>query len=348
MIGIALVSFASIFAASADSTVSGYVDKGFRGDTVVQNQDGFSAFSPDAAETVKRVPGVRTVSAIRFGQGRIEGQKKKVDITGIDPATFPGLWHLKAGGDALGRLGPGETVVKKGFADDHDIHVGQTLVVRTASRTDVRLRVIGISDDKAGLVGKLAVSAAVAERDFSITQDTYLFVGFAPGADPKATKHAMAGVLDRAFPQTEVLTAEEFKQNQADQINQILGMIYALLALAIIVSLFGIVNTLVLSITERTRELGMLRAIGTSRRQLKRMIRYESVITATIGGVLGLVLGVVLSLLFTQALDDFQLSVPVVELIVLLVLSALAGMLAAALPARRAAKLDVLEALAYE
>jgi putative ABC transport system permease protein len=185
-------------------------------------------------------------------------------------------------------------------------------------------------------------------RDFASTKDGFVLVGFAPGADAKAVKHAVDARLSQDFPQVEALTESEFKGNQADQINQLLGLIYALLALAIVVSLFGIVNTLVLSITERTRELGMLRAIGTSRRQVRRMIRYEAVITALIGGVLGLVLGVVLAILVTQPLDGFKLSIPVGSLVVVLILSAVAGVMAAVLPARRASRLDVLDALAYE
>ncbi|MDX6714396.1 MAG: putative transport system permease protein, partial [Baekduia sp.] len=124
--------------------------------------------------------------------------------------------------------------------------------------------------------------------------------------------------------------------------------IYALLAMAIIVSLFGIVNTLVLSISERTRELGLLRAIGMSRRQVRRMIRYEAIITAQIGAVIGLVLGIVLSVLVTRAIDDFSLSIPVITLILLLIGAAIAGVFAAILPARRASRLNVLESLAYE
>jgi putative ABC transport system permease protein len=155
-------------------------------------------------------------------------------------------------------------------------------------------------------------------------------------------------VLQRDYPQAEALTSQEFKDDQAGQIDQLLGLIYALLSLSVIVSLFGIVNTLVLSISERTRELGMLRAVGTSRKQIKRMIRYESVITSLIGGVLGLGLGILLAVLVTQAIEDFELAIPVGGLATLLVLAAVAGMAAAVLPARRAARLDVLEALAYE
>ena len=143
---------------------------------------------------------------------------------------------------------------------------------------------------------------------------------------------------------------EELKESQESQVNQLLGLIYALLSLAVIVSLFGIVNTLALSIHERTRELGMLRAVGMSRRQVRRMVRYEAVITALIGAVLGLILGVIFAALMSGPLADegFGLSYPVGPLILLLVLAALAGVLAAIGPARRASRLDVLEALAYE
>jgi len=135
---------------------------------------------------------------------------------------------------------------------------------------------------------------------------------------------------------------------QEDAVGQLLSLIYALLAMAVVVSLFGIVNTLVLSISERVRELGLLRAIGMSRRQVRRMIRYEAVITALIGAVLGMALGVVLAVLVTRAIEDFALSFPIVTLIAVLLASALAGVLAAILPARRASRLDVLESLAYE
>jgi putative ABC transport system permease protein len=184
--------------------------------------------------------------------------------------------------------------------------------------------------------------------DFGEPKDAFGMVGLRPGADEKQVQAAITRTLERQFPEAEALTADEFKDGIAGQVNQLLYLIYALLALAIIVSLFGIVNTLVLSISERTRELGLLRAVGTSRRQVKRIVRYEAVITSMIGGVLGIVVGVVLAVLFTQPLDDFTLSIPVVSLIVLLVLAGLAGVGAAVLPARRAAKLDVLDALAYE
>jgi putative ABC transport system permease protein len=181
-------------------------------------------------------------------------------------------------------------------------------------------------------------------------KDNLLLVKLAPGADRDAVQKRIESQLGAQFPDAEALTNAEFKDDQAKQLNQVLGLIYVLLGLSVIVSLFGIVNTLALSIHERTRELGMLRAIGTSRAQVRQMVRYESVITALIGAVLGTVLGVAFALIISRPLesDGFTLSFPVGTMLILLVLAALAGVLAAIGPARRASRLDVLEALAYE
>jgi putative ABC transport system permease protein len=157
-------------------------------------------------------------------------------------------------------------------------------------------------------------------------------------------------VLAKQFPTVESQNQQELKDSIAAQLNTLLGVVYALLLLAVIVSLFGIVNTLALSIHERTRELGLLRAVGTSRRQVRRIVRYESVITALIGAVLGSILGVVFAVVVSRPLADegFILSIPVGTMIALLVLAVIAGIVAAIGPARRASRLDVLEALAYE
>ena len=163
-------------------------------------------------------------------------------------------------------------------------------------------------------------------------------------------KDQISKLVKAKYATVEALNQQELKDNQEQQIQQLVGFFYVLLALAIVISLFGIVNTLALSIHERTRELGMLRAVGMSRRQVRRLVRYEAVITALIGAVLGTILGVIFATLVSRPLADegFELSYPVGTLIVLLILAALAGVLAAIWPARRAAKLDVLRALAYE
>jgi putative ABC transport system permease protein len=160
----------------------------------------------------------------------------------------------------------------------------------------------------------------------------------------------LEAALAQRYPTVEVQNQDQLKETQEQQVNTLLGLVYALLSLAVIVSLFGIVNTLALSIHERTRELGMLRAVGMSRRQVRTMVRYEAVITALIGAILGTVLGVLMAALVSRPLADegFTLSYPIVTLIILLVLAALAGVIAAIGPARRASRLDVLRALAYE
>ena len=351
MIGVALVTFASIFAAGAKATINGAIDKNLKSAFVVQNTDGFSPFSPEVLTSVDRVQGVSSVSGVRFSEAKVRGVSGNQSVSSIDPRTFPDLYKLdmKQGGEAAVRdLGPGDVLVKKGYADSHDTKLGDTLQVTTPNGKHIAPKVIGIVDDKGGLLANLTVTNAVAQTQFGEPKDAFGLVGADPGADLAAVKQQISKLLDARYPEAEVLTNQEFKDDIAGQVNQLLGLIYALLALAIIVSLFGIVNTLVLSISERTRELGMLRAIGTSRKQVKRMIRWEAVITALIGGVLGVIMGVVLAVLFTQPLDDFTLSIPVPSLIIVLILAGVAGVGASVLPARRAAKLDVLEALAYE
>jgi putative ABC transport system permease protein len=348
MTGVALVTFASIFAAGAKSTIRDAVRSGAKAQAVVEGE-GFMAFAPQASRAVARVQGVKEVSQVRFGAARVNGEK--TGVTGIQARTLPDLFSTdwKEGSERTMReLRPDQVLVSRSFAEDRGTKVGDTVKVETALRKTLELEVAGITDDKSGLLGSLTVDLAVMERDFGVRKDAFAFVGY-DGSRPDAqVKAAIDRLLEDRFPEAKALTADEYIEEQEGQVDQLLGMVYALLAMAIVVSLFGIVNTLVLSIAERVRELGLLRAIGMSRRQVRRMIRYEAIITAQIGAVIGMVLGIVLSLLVTRAVDDFQLAIPVGTLIVLLVLSALAGVLAAVLPARRAARLNVLEALAYE
>jgi putative ABC transport system permease protein len=351
MIGVALVTFASIFAAGAKATVDKAIDANLESTFVVQNTDGFSPFSPEVLRTVDRIDGVDSVTGVRFSQAKVRGVDGNQSVSSIDPQTFLDLYKLdmKEGGEAAVRaLGPDQVLVDSDYADAHDANVGDALQVTTPTGNHLALRVSGIVDDNGGLTGKLTITNAVAQSQFGEPKDAFGLIGIDRGADANAVKQRIASVLDQRYPEAEVLTNQEFKDDIAGQVNQLLGLIYALLALAVIVSLFGIVNTLVLSISERTRELGMLRAIGTSRKQVKRVVRWEAVITSLIGAVLGIVMGVVLAVLFTRPLDDFTLSIPVLSLIFLFILAGIAGVGAAVLPARRAAKLDVLQALAYE
>ena len=348
MVGVALVTFVSIFAAGAKQTIAKAVDDNLRAAFVVQNTDGFSPFSAKVLPAVQRVDGVSEVSPVRFSQARVRGVTGNQPVSGIEPRTFTDLYGVSTGEAALRTLRPGLAAVSKKFAEDNKVRAGATLQLTTAVGRKIALRVAGIVDDNGNLTNAVIVTNAQMLTDFGESKDAFGIVGVRPGADQKAVQAGVKRVLTRQFPEAEVLTADEFKDDVAGQVNQLLYLIYALLALAVIVSLFGIVNTLVLSISERTRELGLLRAVGTTRRQVKRVVRYEAVITALIGGVIGIVLGAVLAVLFTQPLDDFTLTIPVLPLLLVLILAGVAGVGAAILPARRAARLDVLDALAYE
>ena len=336
------------------SSIAKAVDDNLEAGLVVQSDDGFSPFSPAVLATAKRVPGVSEVSGVRFSTARGPGLGKP-SVTGVDAATLPQLYKIsieEGGPGALRALQSGAPVAMaaKSFAESKKLEVGSTVQLLTPAQKTVSARIVGIYEDQGGLLANLTFDNKVLLRDFGERKDAFGLIGIAPGSDTQAVEQQVKAVLDRAFPATDVLTGEEFKDNQSGQVNQLLALIYALLSLAIIVSLFGIVNTLVLSITERTRELGMLRAVGMSRRQVRRLVRYEAVITALIGAILGTILGVIFAALVSRPLADegFELAYPIGTLIILLVLAALAGVLAAIWPARRAAKLDVLRALAYE
>ncbi len=351
MIGVALVTFASVFAASANKTVSAAIDSRLTGQAVVQNANGFSSFSADATRAAAGVRGVATVAALRTSAGKLVPRGTKVGVRGVDPTTTAALYKLPISSgpsDAISQLGLVNTILAKNFAKDHKLKVGSSLMLRTPTDQVVPLRVVGLSDDSTGVSTDVMISNALIQSKFGVTRDDIVFVGYEPGANEKAVTARLKATLDREFPETHTLTNKEFKDQQAGQINQLLSIIFALLGLAIVVSLFGIVNTLVLSITERTRELALLRAIGTSRRQVRRMIRGESVIIAMIGSILGTVLGVALAVLVSRPLPELKFSLPIGSIIVVLILGALAGVFAAIWPARRASKLDVLTSLSHE
>lgn len=353
MIGLAVVVFVTVFAAGIKSSIAEAVDDSFQGDLVLQNSDGFSPISPRAAEAARRVPGVELVSTIRATQAELAGGgggKPRVSALAPDANRVLKIDWKDGGPETLRSLTDREVILDESFADDNDLEVGDRVRFLTQVGRRPDLSVTGLFEDKAELLGSAIVTQRVMAREFDQTDDTLDFVKLDSGADSDAVHAALIRLMERQFPIVEVRNQQELKEKQEETINQLLGLIYALLALAIIVSLFGIANTLALSIHERTRELGMLRAIGMSRRQVRTMIRYESVITALIGAILGMALGIVFAALIAQPLKDegFVLSYPVATLIVMLVLSALAGVIAAIAPARRASRLDVLEALQYE
>jgi putative ABC transport system permease protein len=355
MIGLALVTFVAVLADGTKASIDKAVSRSFAGDLIVENsQSGGEQGIPTlVAPALRRVPGVASVTPIAFTVGRPHGSSENASITAIEPASFQRAYRIEwKQGSAATLLGLDETgaIATKGYAEKHHLKVGQRVTLLTPSEKHVTLTIRGIATDEARLLANFTITLPLARTQFGVREDALDFVSYTPGVSNAQVQPAVDRLLAASFPQAKSRTAAQFKQDQANQIDTLLTLIYVLLALSVIVSLFGIVNTLILSIYERTRELGMMRAIGTSRKQVRQMIRYESIITALIGGVLGIVVGVLGGVILGLVLSGsgFVLSIPFGTLAILLLVSALAGVIAAQAPARRAARLDMLQALASE
>jgi len=265
-------------------------------------------------------------------------------VRGIDAKTIDRFYHFDWTAGSTAGLAAGGAIIEKGFADSHHLKVGSTLTVQSSSGHTLKARVVGIHEPPKmdSLLGTVAIDQQAFDGAFARPTNAYTFVD---GSSKAALAKATTG-----FPDAKITTQGEFAKSRADGLKTILQMLYVLLGFSVIVSLFGMVNTLVLAVYERTRELGMLRAVGMTRRQARRMIRQESIITALIGAAMGIPLGIFLAALATQALSKYGvgLSLPVTELVVFTVVAIVAGVLAAVIPARRASKIDVLAALQYE
>jgi putative ABC transport system permease protein len=349
MIGLALVTLVAVLAAGITSSFRGAVDKLWQdADYAITAQNNFSPIPPAAANAAAQAPGVEAVGNVRTGQAAAFG--KSFFATAVNPAASS-MFNLDwtAGSrSTIATLGADGAFVDKSYAKKHALHVGSPIRLTFASGTGKTFVLKGIFDPPPGgsPFGSVTISQAAWDASNENPQNLYSFVRM-KGGQTDANRQELERILDR-FPNAKVATRQQFIDNQISGLNSILNVLYVLLALSVIVSVFGIVNTLVLTVFERTREIGMLRAIGMTRRQVRRMIRHESVITAMIGGVLGIALGIVLGALLVARVDFIVFSVPVGTIVVFVVVTILVGILAAIFPARRAARLNVLQALQYE
>ena len=348
MIGLALVTLVAVLAAGLKSRFESSVNQIFTADYALTATNNFSPISIASAEALHNVPGVQVVSGVRAGSGRAFGSEIQVSGVSADVSKVIDVkWQV--GSPAVpAQLGEDGAFVSKDYANSQHLRVGSPLNVETTTGKVMHLRVRGIfAPPKGGSpYGDVTISTQRFDAEYQNPQNVFTFINMAGGATAANTH-----VLERAlsgFPDAKVQTESQFKANQEKGIDTLLNLLYVLLSLSIIVSLFGIVNTLVLTVFERTRELGMLRAVGMTRRQLRRMIRHESIITALIGAALGIPVGIVLALMVGQAIEYPAFTIPVGTLVVFIFAAILAGIVAAIFPARRAARLNVLEALQYE
>jgi putative ABC transport system permease protein len=354
MIGVALVVFVGVFSASLKSSLNNAIDEQIAGDLAVLNKDGFSPIPSRISDEVAQIDGVGVVAPTVNLPVLTDVAGDDDLITGLEPEAAGQVFNLdfvEGDEETLTGLAPDEAIVEVGWAEDNGVAVGDVVTITGPNGERIEVTVVGSVEDTSGLVVlSLAIPRETAREELGANQDATLLLSYAEGADADATRESVDALLEEQFPDTETRDQAQIKADQADQINQLVSLIYVLLGLSVIVSIFGVVNTLALTILERTRELGMLRAIGTSRSQVRRMVRYESVINALLGTIVGTVVGLGLAVAAVQALKDegLILSVPVALPFVVLIAAIILGVLAAIRPARRASRLDVIEALQYE
>ncbi len=348
MIGLALVTLVGMLAASIRSSFFDAVDKIWVTDYALTAQNNYTPIPVSTSEPLRDVPGVTAVVGVRTGEARfLNGDHF---ITAVDQGASK-VFRLEwiAGSNAtLDQLGEDGAVTDDGYAKDHDLKLGSSVDVLFPSGDTKTFRIKGIFDPPSGgsPFGILTTSSATFDENFENPKNYYTFVTMAGGETPENTAALEAALTD--FPNAKLQNRDEFKDNQFSGVSQVLNILYVLLALSVIVAVFGIVNTLVLSVFERTREIGMLRAVGTTRWQVRTMITLESIVTALMGAAIGIGLGVVLASLLIARVDFLVLAWPIGSLLAFAVAAVIVGVIAAVLPARRAAKLNVLEALQYE
>ena len=346
MIGLTLVTVVAVLGAGMRSTVESAVTDQVNAAYILNGTDGMP-FEAAEGDALARVSGVNTASHVRVDRALVDGEEK--DVTGVDPATIARFYNFDwtEGSDAtVAQLGTDGALVTETYADDQDLAVGDPLSIQTASGDKLAVTVSGIYDPPEidQMLGPISIGQQAFDEVFPQPKNRFTFLD--AGAD--ANQALTAASAD--FSDADVHTGAAFANDYTEGFASFLNFLYVLLAFSVVVSLFGMVNTLVLSVFERTRELGMLRTIGMTRRQARRMIRHESVITALIGAALGLPLGIFLAVLVTQALSQYDIafSIPIPELAAFTIVAILAGLGAAILPARRASRLNVLDALHYE
>lgn len=345
MIGLALVSAVGVLAASLSASTTQLVDDQFAADFLVQSPT-FGSFPVAVGDQMAKVDGVGVVSRQQAVSAVVDDDTESSFVVATDASTTEVYDLTMQAGEA--RIGDGDSIVNAATATRYDLSVGSPLRLTFPGDKSATVTVAGIFDDSQ-VVGPINVGFGVLD-DIGIKRvDNVLSINVRSGADVAAVKKQLDGVV-ADLPIVAVQDKQEFADSVNAQINQLLYLIYGLLALSVVIAVIGIVNTLSLSVLERTREIGLLRAIGLSRRKLRLMVTLESVTISLMGAVLGLVLGLIIGVLLQRSLRDdlTELGVPLTSLVVFLVIAVVFGVLAAIVPAARASRMKVLDAIATE
>ena len=356
MVGLALVGGMSVASASMSKSFDDQIDKTLGADFVVQNAN-FLPFPQEITEKVRDTEGAGLVVRQRFAPVAVrlpDGKRVETTAAGYESQLDEVARITYAEGDTAAALADGNIAMDAGFAKDHDVRLGGTIPVEFPAGQKAELKVAALTDQDAaegfGTQGGLFLGFGTIEKYVPGGQDSALYVNAASGTSADALRANLDKTLD-PYPQVQVRDLADYKKLIHDQIAVLLYLVYALLGLAIVIAVLGVVNTLALSVVERTREIGLLRAIGLARRQLRRMIRLESVVIAVFGAVLGLALGLVWGVCVQQvlALQGMKaFAIPWTTLVAVVVGSAVVGIVAALLPALRASRMNVLAAIAHE
>ncbi|HEX2496428.1 MAG TPA: FtsX-like permease family protein [Gaiellaceae bacterium] len=351
MIGLALVTFVAVLSTSMKASNRGAIEEQIQADYVVTSQDGFTPFVAGAGAEAAKAPGIELASDVRSEVAEVAGTGKY--LTGIDPETISQVYNFdwaEGSDEVLGELGRFGAIVDADFAEDRGLGIGDRLDLLVASGKTTTIEIKGTYDPPPfyQLLGSVSITKATFDELHDRPRNQFTFINV-PGEPTEANEAPIEDAL-ATFPDAKVQTREAWITSQDEEFNQFLTMLYVLLALSVIISVFGMINTLALAVFERTRELGMLRAVGMTRWQVRTMITSESIITALIGAAIGVPLGMFLAAMVIKALEqyDVRYEVPLLSLLVFAIIAVIVGVIAAIMPARRAARLNVLEALQYE
>jgi putative ABC transport system permease protein len=345
LIGVALVTAVAALAASISSQIDGVFTQQFKGDYAINtNARGFGGLSPSLADDINALPEVERATGIGLLTVKIDGKGQY--LTTINPATVDGVYDIGLTSGSYADLTPETIFVSQQYAENNDAKLGDTLQVTLADAQVKTLSIAGIYEFDE-LAGKYTVSRDLTKDTTVITFDLGVYIKIKSGVSDESARTALQAAVDK-YGQGTLLSKREYIDSQSGQINQLLGLIYGLLFLSVIIAIVGIIITLLLSVFERQREIGLLRAVGMTKSQVRTTVRWESVITSLLGAVVGIVLGVGLGWVIVYALRDQGLSsfsVPVGPTVSILIMAFVIGVLAAVYPAWRATRVNLLAAI---